>query len=351
MRAITATVTPSQTQALVRLDNYATAVLGGAIVVSGGASFTLTHSCDDPNDLVNPVPVGSMAWDNSLLPPAAQAGSANVSFQIMASPLWFKLNLQSGAPTSQWSASDATAGSMMLSNGGLTVTPTGSSWEAIRGSISKTSGKLYIEFANSLAVTDWQWSLGLADAGIVLSVANGLGNSPHSCGIAAQTWTDVSAGFTSNYVSTLNYLPAAGDVLALAVDFAAGSIWFAYNNVWSNSSNPATGALPIVSFTPATVGALFPALSFLHGVNDGVWTLQPTAAAQKYAPPAGFIAWDSGAIVAAEAVEPRAGVGSVRATFLQVGEHSHSNISKGPFAPPKLADEMVEGTNFGAMPK
>jgi hypothetical protein len=78
------------------MDNYATAVLGGQIVCSGGAGFTLFHSHQDPNDLVSPVPLGSMAWDNSLLPPAAQAGTASVSFQIMASPLYFQLNLTGG---------------------------------------------------------------------------------------------------------------------------------------------------------------------------------------------------------------------------------------------------------------
>jgi hypothetical protein len=43
--------------------------------------------------------------------------------------------------------------------------------------------------------------------------------------------------------------------------------------------------------------------------------------------------------------------GSVRATFAQIGEHSHSNISKGPFAPPHLASAGVEGSNYGAMAK
>jgi len=46
------------------------------------------------------------------------------------------------------------------------------------------------------------------------------------------------------------------------------------------------------------------------------------------------------------------GVGSVRVTFLQVGAHSHSNISKGPFAPPHMMSlDETPGTNFGAMPK
>jgi hypothetical protein len=96
VRPITATATPSAPQAMVRMDNYATAVVGGAVVVSGGAAFTLTHSSDDPNDLVSPVPLASMSWDNSLLPPAAQSGAASVSFQVMASPLWFQLKLTNG---------------------------------------------------------------------------------------------------------------------------------------------------------------------------------------------------------------------------------------------------------------
>jgi hypothetical protein len=96
MRAITATVNPTTTQAMIRMDNFATAVLAGAIFVSGGAAFALVHSDDDPNDLVNPVPAASMAWDNSLLPLAAQSGAASVTFQVMASPLWFQLKLTNG---------------------------------------------------------------------------------------------------------------------------------------------------------------------------------------------------------------------------------------------------------------
>jgi hypothetical protein len=96
MRAITANVNAAVTQAMVRLDNYATAVLGCQVVAAGGANFTLQHSSDDPNDLVNPVPLANMAWDNSLLPPAAQSGAASVTFQIMTSPLWMRLTLTNG---------------------------------------------------------------------------------------------------------------------------------------------------------------------------------------------------------------------------------------------------------------
>jgi hypothetical protein len=96
MRAISATATPANNTVLVRMDNYATAVVGAAIVVSGGGQFLLDYSFDDPNDLVSPVPVAQMTWDRTLLPPAAQMGTANVSFQMMACPLYFRLSLGTG---------------------------------------------------------------------------------------------------------------------------------------------------------------------------------------------------------------------------------------------------------------
>ena len=191
-----------------------------------------------------------------------------------------------GATTSVWSASDAAANGMTLTNGGLTVTWPSSLLKAlntsIRGSISKTSGKLYVEILP--VFTGGNIFPGLASSGF--DSTGQLGSSNYSAGIGWNV-NRVSSGFTSNY--TTPAFPTTGVVIGLAVDFAAGSLWYAVGNVWVNSSNPATGALPIISFVPATVGALFPALEEKN-VNTS-WTLQPTAASQKYAPPAGFSPW------------------------------------------------------------
>jgi hypothetical protein len=193
-----------------------------------------------------------------------------------------------GTQTSVWSASDAAANGMTLSNGGLTVTPSGAgTWQSVRSSISKTSGKVYVEFANTVDATSAaNRFFGLANA--AFNPGSYLGNNGFSGGISHFD-NEQTSGFTSNY--TVGFAtPTAGFVYALAIDFTAGSIWIAQNNVWLNGSNPATGTLPVVSFTPATVGALFAGMSF-NGAGMGIWTLQPTAASQKYAPPAGFSAW------------------------------------------------------------
>ena len=196
-----------------------------------------------------------------------------------------------GGTKSVWSASDAAANGMTLSNGGLSVTQGGTANTSIRGTNSHTSGKVYVEFlAGGGSIGNER--IGLASAGF--NVGGQIGQSNYSGGYAyaslGVTEKIGSVGFTTNYTTTL--FPAAFDVWALAVDFTAGSLWLAVNNVWINGSNPATGTLPYISFVLATVGALFPALT-MQGVDEGPWTLQPTAASQKYAPPSGFTPWDS----------------------------------------------------------
>jgi hypothetical protein len=189
------------------------------------------------------------------------------------------------ATTSVWSAEDAAATGMTLSNGGLTVTdPTGGGWTSIRSSISRTTGKLYVEILVNASNNNGLSIIGLASAGF--NPTGNLGASTYSAGIV-HDGNYVSAGFISNY--NVPQYPITNDVWALAVDFAAGSVWVAQNNVWLNSSNPATGSLPIISFTPATVGALFCGLSLYYAGEAR--TLQATPASQKYAPPSGFSPW------------------------------------------------------------
>ena len=149
---------------------------------------------------------------------------------------------------------------------------------------------MYIEFLANAAPTFTETMVGPGSSGIGLNIY--LGGSNYGVGIYdAQTLA--SSGFTANYNSGVG--PSPNDVWAMAIDFGAGSVWGARNNVWFNSSNPATGTLPIASFVPATVGALFAGLSFNYAGHT--WTLQPTAASQTYAPPSGFSAWDASAVV------------------------------------------------------
>jgi hypothetical protein len=192
--------------------------------------------------------------------------------------------------TSVWSAADAAANGMTLSNGGLYVTQGSTANTSIRGTVSHTSGKVYVEFyAVNTIVGVGNERLGFASAGF--NAGGQIGQSNYSGGYGYGALADVrigSAGFTTNYTTT--QFPHLNDVWAFAVDFSTGNMWLAINNVWINSSDPVAGTLPYITFLPATVGALFPALT-MQGANEGPWALQPTAASQKYAPPSGFSAW------------------------------------------------------------
>jgi hypothetical protein len=99
MRAITVNLngTGPLTSNMIRLDEWADAPLGVQVAIQSGApNFTVQHSFDDPNDLINPVPLGSMFWDTSFCPAGAINGTVGLSFAIATAPLWMRLVLNSG---------------------------------------------------------------------------------------------------------------------------------------------------------------------------------------------------------------------------------------------------------------
>ena len=213
-----------------------------------------------------------------------------------------------GGATSVWSAADAAANAMTLTNGGLTVTPsTAGGYQTVRGTLSNTAGKFYIEFnmtGGALNGSVGDPEFGIATAGF--SPLDYIGHNPVSAGTFTGATqlnpTNPTADFTSNYLS--NVTPSLNDVFAIAVDFSSGKYWLAQNNVWLGSGNPGTGANPMLTIVGAGLGlAYFPAMTLRSGASGtGVWTLQPTAASQKYAPPSGFTAWDGGAAHSSQAL-------------------------------------------------
>ena len=200
---------------------------------------------------------------------------------------------QGAAPppvTSVWSAADAAANGMTLSNGGLTVTPSGDgTFASVRGTVAKSSGKAYVEFKVTGSISDTTHVvIGIASAGV--NIGSSIGNSNYSGGARFTVANYLSAGFTDGRPANVPIV--TNDVIGIAIDFASGKLWIFHNNASTVGGDPTTGTTPNFSFAPATVGPLFPALSFI--ANPGVWTLQATAASQKYAPPSGFSAWDGG---------------------------------------------------------
>jgi hypothetical protein len=98
MRPITVTAGPAPGPSnMIRLDEWADAPVGVQVSLAGAANFTVQHSFDDPNDLINPVPVAQMFWDTGLVPAAAVGGTAGLTFSMATAPLWMRLLFNSGA--------------------------------------------------------------------------------------------------------------------------------------------------------------------------------------------------------------------------------------------------------------
>jgi hypothetical protein len=100
MRAITRTLGPGaagQASGMIRLDEWADAPLGVQVaIISGTVDFTVQHSFDDPNDLINPVPLPNMFWDTSFIPAGGINGVAPLTFAIPTAPLWMRVVMNSG---------------------------------------------------------------------------------------------------------------------------------------------------------------------------------------------------------------------------------------------------------------
>jgi hypothetical protein len=61
------------------------------------AAYQIDYSFEDPNDLVSPVPLASMNWDNTLIPTVAQQATASTTFVIPTAPIWARVQLLGGA--------------------------------------------------------------------------------------------------------------------------------------------------------------------------------------------------------------------------------------------------------------
>ena len=194
------------------------------------------------------------------------------------------------ATSSYWSASDAAAtGYYALSNGGLTFTYIGVNGYLtnLRATMPRSTGKYYFEFyANSTG-----GNIGFGVTNAASNPGHQIGQTPEG-GAFYYSQTTASAAFTPNYSSFL--WPSPGYTVGMAVDFTNGGVWFALNNAWLNSSNPATNTLPMLSFDPAVTGPLYPTAG--PGQTTDIWTIQSIYASQTYAPPAGFMAWDDQAV-------------------------------------------------------
>lgn len=187
-----------------------------------------------------------------------------------------------GGPTwATWSPTDKTA-SIALTGGDLIATRNGSAdatVQSVRATSSKSSGKHYFEIQvvnSSLSLFN---IIGFAPSG--LSLTSFPGATSNSWGY----YQDTGEKFNNNTGSAYGAIYADGDVIGCAVDLDAGKIWWARNNTWQASGNPAAGTGEAFS---GLSGAFFPMITLYRAPAQFVARFDPTD--QTYGAPSGFTA-------------------------------------------------------------
>ncbi len=161
----------------------------------------------------------------------------------------------------------------------MVATHTGAAgYGGVRSTGSVNSGKVYAEF---YLASGTYALVGLATLSANLGAF--LGSDAFGYGYYQNTGEKGNSGLTA-----FGAAYSAAQVIGVAYDADAGEIWFAKNNVWQASGNPAAGANPAFSGVPSGLHLA----TTIHDVGS-VMGLRCRASDFTYTPPSGFSAWES----------------------------------------------------------
>ena len=215
--------------------------------------------------------------------------AANTTWEVESheGPLTFALT-----STQQFDATNKHT-SATLSNSNMTAYLSAANiWGGVRAFAIPSGGRYYFEFKLAQLGTG---SNGRVGVGVVDTDTRFFsGSIPWDRNGHTYLWqicelTGVSTSNVINNSTGTNVAYGAkcgqGDVIGVAVDTAAGKVWFSRNGVWQGSGNPETGVNPAISGMSLAT-ALYPFVGFCEG-PDSV-TLAASASALTYTPPSGF---------------------------------------------------------------
>jgi hypothetical protein len=181
-----------------------------------------------------------------------------------------------------WNPADKGA-QITLSNGNLTAEAVNwPTYQSVRATESKSSGKWY-----------WEAYVDNKAYQVLVGVANSSANVSARAGSDANGWVYKSLNgdkFNNNVSTAYGATFTTGDIIGVALNLDTGKIWFAKNNVWQASGDPAAGTNEAFS---GLSGSLYP----FGGCDKGSppndkQTIRPDSASQSYSPPSGFEVFD-----------------------------------------------------------
>lgn len=197
-------------------------------------------------------------------------------------PAFFSSPGGGGTGTVTFNPSDKGA-NIALTSGNLVATKNaGSAFESVRAtrSIAHTDSGYFEIYIAEGSVSPFIF-VGIATSS--LSLSNYPGSDTNSWGYYQET----GAKYTNSSPTAYGATYTNTDVIGVA--FKNGKLWFAKNNTWQNSGNPAAGTGEAFS---GITGTLFPAVGLWKGaVPRHQVGFRPNSGAFTYSPPSGFLPW------------------------------------------------------------
>jgi hypothetical protein len=192
----------------------------------------------------------------------------------------------SGFDPLDWGSSTGGATPPILSNSNRTITG-GNATDSIRGTATRTSGKLYLELhVDAMGTTaESQIQLGICTSGSVL---------PPPAGFIYVTVNNFKYGgkmdayHAGSFITGISFM-VDGDTVMIAADFAAGKVWHGKNGLWYGTGNPATGGSP--QWGDLAGLSMRPYAQIASAGFGGQITLRTGAGQVAYPIPSGFTAW------------------------------------------------------------
>jgi hypothetical protein len=176
--------------------------------------------------------------------------------------------------------------SIALSGGNLVATK---NTNAANGIVLSTTGKSSGQYYFEIAITTNNGTANFIVVGVAPSTValnNFIGFDAASYGI----YMADGKKYNNNVGTAYGSAYSQGQVIGVALDMTAGKIWFAINNTWQASGNPAAGTNP--AYTGIT-GTQFAGASIYNGTVAPVDVITGRFASGSltYTPPSGFSAW------------------------------------------------------------
>jgi hypothetical protein len=177
-----------------------------------------------------------------------------------------------------WNPSDKHS-TITLSNGNLTAEANPGGAYNVRATEFKSSLKYY-----------WEIYIDSKFDGIIIGIGTSSAALNQLLGNDVYGWGYRNSGKILHNNSEASYGNSftTGDIIGVALDMSTGKIWFAKNNVWQSSGDPAAGTNEAYS---GITGSVAPMVTCRYGSGSNVdkLTARFSSAGFSYTPPTGFV--------------------------------------------------------------